>query len=305
MRWYSLLFSIIFRPVIPISSNHCNRQRIISMYSYICIMFYFCVRQNFVCHTKRVSSVPSHHQPAKWSSVVSPPLILPRKSILSPPLISPPVHADLPSHVTIRTVNQPREEAPCPLSISPSAPARSSVVLPPLIIPRKSIVLPPPISPPTHADSALHVSSRTINQPREEAPCLCRQSFHSQPVEGSVVLLPLIIPRKSIVLPPSISPPSHPNLPLHVTSRTQSAKRRSVMTLPLISPPAHARSSVVLPPAIIPRKSIILSLLISPPVPADLLLHLSSWTVDQPGEEASRLCRRSVYTPPLLPSCKY
>ena len=112
MRWYSLLFSIIFRSVKPNSSNHCSRQRIvIIMHSYVCIMFYFCVHQNFVCHTKQVASFPSHHWLAKWSSIVSPPSILPRKSIVSPPSISPPVHADLPSHVTIRTVNQPREEA--------------------------------------------------------------------------------------------------------------------------------------------------------------------------------------------------
>ncbi len=113
MRWYSLLFYIIFRSVIPNSSNHCNPQRIIIMYSYICIMFYFCVHQNFVCHTKQVASVPSHHRPAKWSGVMSPPLILPRKSIVSPPWISPPAHADLPLHVTSWTVNHLREEVPC------------------------------------------------------------------------------------------------------------------------------------------------------------------------------------------------
>ncbi len=113
MRWYSLLCSIILCSVIPNSSNHCNCQRIIIMYSYVCIMFYFCVHQNFVCHTKQVASVPSHHRPAKWSSTVSPPSILPRKSIVLPPLISPPAHPDLPSHVTSRTVDQPREEAPC------------------------------------------------------------------------------------------------------------------------------------------------------------------------------------------------
>ncbi len=96
------------------SSNHCNRQRIvIIMYSYVCIMFYFCVRQNFVCHTKQVAIAPSHHRPAKWSSVVSPPLILPKKSIVLLPSISPPAHADLPLHVTSQTVDQPREEAPC------------------------------------------------------------------------------------------------------------------------------------------------------------------------------------------------
>ncbi len=113
MRWYSLLFSIIFRSVKPNSSNHCNCQRIIIMYFYICIMFYFCVHQNFVCHTKRVASVPSHHWPAKWSSIVSPPLISPRKSIVLPPLISPPAHPDSPLHVTSQIVDQPREEAPC------------------------------------------------------------------------------------------------------------------------------------------------------------------------------------------------
>ncbi len=83
------------------------------MYSNVCIMFYYCVRQNFVCHTKQVASVPSHHQLAKGSSVVLPPSIIPRKSIVLLPSISPPVHADLPLHVTSRTINQPREEASC------------------------------------------------------------------------------------------------------------------------------------------------------------------------------------------------
>jgi hypothetical protein len=106
-------FSIILGFVIPNSSNHCTRQCIFVMYSYVCILFYFSVHQNFVCHTKRVASIPSHHQPAKGSSIVLPPLIVPRKSIVSPPLISLPVHADLPSHVTSQTINQPREEALC------------------------------------------------------------------------------------------------------------------------------------------------------------------------------------------------
>ncbi len=121
MRWYSLLFSTILGFVIPNSSNHCPRQRIFIMYSYVCIMFYFCVCQNFVCHTKQVASVPSHHQPAKGSSVVLPPLIIPRKSIVLPPLISPPVHAYLPLHVSSQTVNQPREEVSClcPQSVHP------------------------------------------------------------------------------------------------------------------------------------------------------------------------------------------
>ncbi len=108
IRWYSLLFSIIFRSVIPNSSNHCNRRCIIIMYSYVCIMFYFCVHQNFVCHTKQVASVPSHHQPAEWSSVVSLPLILQRKSIVLPPLISPPVHADLPSQFLMKQLKLSR-----------------------------------------------------------------------------------------------------------------------------------------------------------------------------------------------------
>ncbi len=69
--------------------------------------------QNFVCHTKGVASVPSHHQPAKGSSIVLPPSIIPRKSTVLPPLISPPAHADLPSHVSSRTIDQPREEASC------------------------------------------------------------------------------------------------------------------------------------------------------------------------------------------------
>jgi hypothetical protein len=113
MRWYSLLFSIIFHSVIPNSSNHCNCQCIIIMYSYICIMFYFCVHQNFVCRTKRVVSVPSRHQPAKWSSVVLPPSILPRKSIMLLPFISLPLHADSLLHITSRTVNQLREVVLC------------------------------------------------------------------------------------------------------------------------------------------------------------------------------------------------
>ncbi len=113
MRWYSLLFSIIFRSVIPNSSNHCDCQHIIIMYSYVCIMFSFCMHQNFVCHTKQVASVPSHHWPAEWSSVVSLLLILPRKSIVLPPSIILPAHADSPLHVTSRTVDQPRDEAPC------------------------------------------------------------------------------------------------------------------------------------------------------------------------------------------------
>ncbi len=113
MRWNSSFFSIILGFVIPNSSNHCTRQCIFIMYSYICIMFYFCMHQNFVCHTNQVATVSSHHRPAKGSSVMLPPLIMPRKSIVSPPLISPPVHADSPSHVTSRTINQPREEALC------------------------------------------------------------------------------------------------------------------------------------------------------------------------------------------------
>jgi hypothetical protein len=113
--------------VIPNSSNHCTRQRIFIMYSYVCIMFYICVHQNFVCHTKQVASVPSHHRPAEGSSIVLPPLIIPRKSILLLPSISPPAHADSPLHKSSQTVDQPREEAsclcrrsvhPCPLEVA-------------------------------------------------------------------------------------------------------------------------------------------------------------------------------------------
>jgi hypothetical protein len=39
--------------------------------------------------------------------------------------------------------------------------------------PRKRIVLPLLISLPTHADLPLHVTSRTVNHPREEESCLC------------------------------------------------------------------------------------------------------------------------------------
>ncbi len=105
--------NFIFRYVIPNSPNHCTCQRIFIMYSYVWIMLYFCMRQNFVYHTKRVASVPSHHWPAKWSSVLSPPSIIPRKSIVSLPSISPPAHADLPSHIISQTVDQPKKEAPC------------------------------------------------------------------------------------------------------------------------------------------------------------------------------------------------
>ncbi len=106
-------FSIILGFVIPNSSNHCTCQCKFIMYSYVCIMFYFCVRQNFVCHTKRVGSVPSLHWPAKGSSVVLLPSIIPRKCIVLPPSISPPTVADLPSHVSSQTIDQPREEALC------------------------------------------------------------------------------------------------------------------------------------------------------------------------------------------------
>ncbi len=106
-------FSIILDFLIPNSSNHCTRQCIFIIYSYVCIMFYFCLHQNCFCHTKRVASVPSHHRPAKGSSVLLPPWIIPRKSIMLLPSISPPAHADLPLHVSSRTVDQPREEASC------------------------------------------------------------------------------------------------------------------------------------------------------------------------------------------------
>jgi hypothetical protein len=113
MRWYSLLVSIILGFVIPNSSNHCTRQCIFIMYSYVCLLFYFCVHQNFVCHTKWVASVLSHHRPAKGSSVMLLPPIIPRKSIVSLPLIIPPAHADSPLHVSSQTVDQLREEALC------------------------------------------------------------------------------------------------------------------------------------------------------------------------------------------------
>ncbi len=144
------------------------------MCSYVCIMLCFCVHQNFFCHTKRVASVPSHHRTAEWSSVVSPPSILPRKSIVLPPLISLPTHADSPLYVTSQTVNQPREEVPClrrwsvhlhALEVALCCRRQSSW--------EKNIVLSPLISPSAHADLPSHVSSQTANQPREEAPCLC------------------------------------------------------------------------------------------------------------------------------------
>jgi hypothetical protein len=56
------------------------------------------------------------------------------------------------------------------LSIIPPLTGRSSLVLPPLIMPRKSIVLLPLIGQPLHANLPLHVTSQTVDQPREEAP---------------------------------------------------------------------------------------------------------------------------------------
>ncbi len=85
----------------------------------------------------------------------------------------------------------------------------------------------------------------------------------------------------------------------------QPAKRRSVKSLPLISPPMPARSSVVSPPWIIPTKSIVLPPLISLLAHADLPLHHSSQTADQPREEASCLCRQSVHPCPLVCSHTY
>ncbi len=43
IKWYNLLFSITLGFVIPNSSNHCTCQRIFIIYSYIRIMFYFCM----------------------------------------------------------------------------------------------------------------------------------------------------------------------------------------------------------------------------------------------------------------------
>ncbi len=43
IKWYNLLFSITLDFVIPNSSNHCTLQRIFIMYSYVHIMFYFCM----------------------------------------------------------------------------------------------------------------------------------------------------------------------------------------------------------------------------------------------------------------------
>ncbi len=239
MRQYSLLFSIIFRPVKPDCSNHFYHQRIvIIMYSYVCIMFYFCVRQNFVCHTKQVASVPSHHWPAKWSSIVSPPSILPRKSIVLLLLISLPVHADSPSHVI----------------------------------------------------------SRTINQPREEAPCLNRQSVHLRQLEVALCCRHWSYQEKALCVAAfNQSAHAHWFAVACKQPNRQPAKRRSAMSLPPIIPPATGRSSVVLPPSIIPRKSIVLPLSISPPLHADLPSHVTSQTVNQPREEASWLCRWSVH----------
>ncbi len=243
MKWYSLLFSITLGFVIPNSSNHSTRQRIFIMYSYICIMFYFCVHQNFVCHTKRVVSVPSHHQPAEWSSVVSTLLIIPRKSIMLPPSISLPAPADSPSHISTHTVNQPREEAlclcrwsvdPCPLEVALCCCCQSYQ--------EKSIVLPPSINLPAPAESPSHVTSQNVDQPSKEVSCLCHWSVHLRPLEVASC------------------------------RRHWSYQEQSIVSLPSIS-----------------------SLL-----PADLLLHVTSQTVNQPREEASCLCRWSVHPHPLV-----
>ncbi len=196
MRWYSLLFSIISRSVIPYSSNHCNCQRIIIMYSYICIMFYFCVRQIFFCHTKQVASAPSHHQTAEWSSVVSPPLILPIKSI----------------------------------------------------------VLPPSISLPTHADSLSHVTSQTVNQPREEAPCFRRWSVHPRPLEVALCCRHQSYRKNHRVAAVDQSTCARWFAVARKQPNYQPAERRSTVSLPSIIPPATGRSSIVSLPLIIPRK---------------------------------------------------
>ncbi len=73
INWYNFLFSISLGFVIPNSSNHCTRQLIFIMYSYAWIMLYFCMRQNFFCHSKRVASVPSHPP----NNSTTPHLILP------------------------------------------------------------------------------------------------------------------------------------------------------------------------------------------------------------------------------------
>ncbi len=72
------------------------------------------------------------------------------------------------------------------------------------------------------------------------------------------------------------------------------------MSLPAIRPPVPTRSSVMSLLSIIPRKSIVLSPLFSPPMPADSPLHLSSQIVNQPREETARISRQSIYPRPLV-----
>jgi hypothetical protein len=74
-------FSITLGFVIPNSSNHCTRQCIFIMYSYVRIMYYFCMRQIFFCHTKCMATVPSHH-PKNFTTP---------HPILQLPYISPPI----------------------------------------------------------------------------------------------------------------------------------------------------------------------------------------------------------------------
>jgi hypothetical protein len=91
-------FSITLGFVSPNSSNHCTCQCIFIMYSYVCIMFYFCMRQIFFCHTKHVASVPSHHP--KNSTTPHPILPLPYYPFpASPSPPQPTAGRDPPPHI--------------------------------------------------------------------------------------------------------------------------------------------------------------------------------------------------------------
>jgi hypothetical protein len=57
-----LLFSITLGFVIPNSSNHCTRQRLFIMYSYVCIKFYFCMRDGGGDHGSSLAAAQRRRQ---------------------------------------------------------------------------------------------------------------------------------------------------------------------------------------------------------------------------------------------------
>ena len=188
-------FSIILGFVIPNSFNHCTCQRIFIMYSYICIKFYFCMRQDLsVTPSKLPVFPPTINQPREVVSCCRCWSYQEKASCCCHWSVHP-----CPLEVALSYCHQSYwEKALCCCCWSVRLhmlvcrrnrrPAkRQSVMSLPLIwtiILRKSIVLPPLISPPAPADSLLHITSRTVNQLREVASCLCRQSVHPRLLIG-------------------------------------------------------------------------------------------------------------------------